>query len=197
MLESDKLSCEVQIMESMINLQTTKPLLKVRFFKWENATNQSTTQALGSAELREKMAGVQNLTEEEIDLLAKKFLEDAKAGRIQSEGWFGDSKILMSLATYRVSKLLLNAYTRMLARDFHSQIQSATMQQRLVVFVNAATPGLTLTDLARPFIDARGIDLAAVNTPEQGADTIMWLALLPREGHPMGRLFCNRVDVAF
>ena len=89
----------------------------------------------------------------------------------------------------------------MLARDFESQIQSHVTQQQqqqhLVVFVNAATPGLTLTDMSRPFIDARGIDPATMNTPEQGADTIVWLTLLPREEHPTGKLFRDRRDVAF
>ena len=175
-------------------------VLKVRF-KGRYVIEQRrivTTQALGSVELREKLADVQNLTEEMIDSLAKKYLEDLKAGQIHSEGWFKDSTILTSLATYRVSKVFLNAYTRMLARDFESQVKApTTKQQHLVVFVNAATPGLTLTDLSRPSIDARGIDPANINTPEQGADTIVWLTLLPREEHPMGKLFWDRRDVAF
>ena len=91
----------------------------------------------------------------------------------------------------------MNAYTRMLARDLGSQMKSPSTQPHFVVFVNAATPGPTLTDMTRPFIDLQGYDPAAMKTPEQGADTIVWLTLLPREEHPMGKLFCDRVDVAF
>ena len=72
-------------------------------FKGRNVTEQTTIvtmQHLGSAEVREKIADVQNLTEEMIDSLARKYLEDLQAGRIHSEGWFKDSTILMSLATY-------------------------------------------------------------------------------------------------
>jgi len=148
--------------------------------------------------LREKLADVQNLTEEMIDSLAKKYLEDLKGGRIHNEGWFKDSTIPINMATYRVSKVFLNAYTRLLAWEFESQIKSpVTQQQHLVVFVNAATPGLTLTDMTRPSIEALCIDPATINTPEQGADTIVWLALLPREEHPTGKLFWDRRDVSF
>ena len=63
--------------------------------------------------------------------------------------------------------------------------------------MNAATPGMTLTDMTRLFIDLQGYDPAAMKAPEQGADTIVWLTLLPREKHPKGKLFCDRVDVAF
>ena len=176
-------------------------VLKVRF-KERYVTEQRrnvTTQNLGSAELREKLADVQNLTEEMIDSLAKKYLEDLKVGQIHSEGWFKDSTILMCLATYQISKVFLNAYTRMLARDFESQIKSpmTEQQQHLVVFVNAATPSLTLTDMTRTYVDARGIDPTTINTPEQGADTIVWLTLLPRDEHPTGKFFRDRRDVAF
>ena len=153
------------------------------------------SQDLQSAELREKLADVPNLTEEMIDSLAMRYLKDLKAGNGHgSEGWpwtVGD------ISSYRESKIFLNAYTRVLARDImDSQLQQPALESSRV-FVNAACPGLTYTDMARDYVDGKGMDVSKVNTPEQGADTIVWLALLPRESCPMGRFLFDRKKRSF
>jgi NAD(P)-dependent dehydrogenase (short-subunit alcohol dehydrogenase family) len=139
--------------------------------------------------LREKLADVPNLTEEMIDSLAVRYLEDLKAG---SGPW-----TVGGFPSYRESKVFLNAYTRMLARDImDSQLQQPAVESSRV-FVNAVCPGLTYTDLARDYIDEKGMDLSTVNTPEQGADTAVWLALLPRESCPMGKILYDRKEGSF
>ena len=75
---------------------------------------------------------------------------------------------------YTVSKTALNALTRMLA--------DATRADG--VLVNAALPGIVATDMGGP----RGRPL------EEGADTPVWLALLPDDG-PTGQLFYDREQV--
>lgn len=74
--------------------------------------------------------------------------------------------------TYRVSKVGLNALTRMLASELASQN----------ILVNSACPGWVHTRMGGP--DAPG-------TPEQGADTIVWLATLDDNG-PRGGFFQAR-----
>ena len=144
--------------------------------------------------MREKLADVPSLTEEMIDSLATRYLKDLKEGVHGSEGW---PWTLDGFKSYRESKIFLNAYTIMLARDITNyQLQQPSLETSRV-FVNAACPGLTYTDLAREYIYERGIDLSTVNTPEQGADTAVWLALLPKEGYPMGRILKNRKEVSF
>ncbi|MFM9967992.1 MAG: SDR family oxidoreductase [Burkholderiales bacterium] len=73
---------------------------------------------------------------------------------------------------YRLSKLALNGLTRMLAEEFAAD----------GIKVNAATPGWVRTRM--------GGDAAPLS-PADGADTPLWLALLPDDG-PSGGLFNSR-----
>lgn len=73
---------------------------------------------------------------------------------------------------YRSSKAALNAYTRMLAAEL------ADTQ----VKVNAVCPGWVRTDMGGP---------DATRSVEEGADTIVWAALLPADG-PSGGFFRDR-----
>src|SRR5262245_18762482 len=81
---------------------------------------------------------------------------------------FGD----FEAPAYRVSKAALNAYTVMLARAVRKEN----------VLVNAMCPGWVRTDMGGP---------SAPRTPEEGADTAIWLAMLPDDG-PRGGFFQDR-----
>src|SRR4029453_11394297 len=69
---------------------------------------------------------------------------------------------------YSVSKAALNAMTRQFALGVRGDVK-----------VNAACPGWVRTDMGGP---------AAPRSPEQGVDTILWLATLPAD-RPSHRLF--------
>jgi NAD(P)-dependent dehydrogenase (short-subunit alcohol dehydrogenase family) len=73
---------------------------------------------------------------------------------------------------YSASKAALNMFTVQLARE----LRDTTIK------VNAASPGWIKTDMGGP--DAPG-------TPEEGADTPVWLATLPADG-PSGGFFSER-----
>lgn len=73
---------------------------------------------------------------------------------------------------YRVSKVALNALTTILAKELEGTN----------ILVNAASPGWVKTRM--------GGEQAEL-TPEQGADTILWLAQLEEGGHS-GGFFANR-----
>jgi NAD(P)-dependent dehydrogenase (short-subunit alcohol dehydrogenase family) len=77
--------------------------------------------------------------------------------------------------SYRMSKTALNAFTRILANE----LQSAN------ILVNSVCPGWVRTDMGGP---------NAPRSPEQGADTIVWLATLP-EGGPTGGFFRDRQPI--
>lgn len=76
-------------------------------------------------------------------------------------------------AAYRMSKTALNMLTRLLALELKDQPD---------ILVNAAAPGWVKTELG-------GLD--APRTPEQGAETPVWLATLPAGG-PSGGFFRDR-----
>lgn len=89
--------------------------------------------------------------------------------RLQGSGW--------PKSMYGVSKLCETAYTRVLAE----QLKAAG------VMVNACCPGYVDTDMTSH---------KGVKTLEQGADTPVWLALMP-PGGPTGKLFAERKQIPF
>jgi NAD(P)-dependent dehydrogenase (short-subunit alcohol dehydrogenase family) len=78
---------------------------------------------------------------------------------------------------YRISKTALNALTRILAAEFKENN----------VLVNSMCPGWVKTGMGGE---------SAPRTPEQAADTAVWLATLPDDG-PTGGFFRDRESIAW
>lgn len=78
---------------------------------------------------------------------------------------------------YRLSKTSINALTRILADEL----------QGTNILVNAVCPGWVKTDMGGP---------EASRTPQEGADTIVWLATLP-DGSPSGGFYRDRKPIAW
>lgn len=77
-----------------------------------------------------------------------------------------------SWPTYRLSKILLNIQTRIIAKELRGSN----------ILINAMCPGWVRTDMGGP---------GAPRSITEGADTIVWLALLPDDG-PKGGYFRDR-----
>ncbi|KAK1560160.1 hypothetical protein Q3G72_023019 [Acer saccharum] len=120
----------------IVNVSSLKGLLKY-------IPNESIRQALND---------VESLTEERIDKLSDKYLQDFEEGLLEKEGWSS------YLSAYTVSKALLNAYTRILARKYTDFL------------VNCVCPGFAKTDITCD---------NGVYTAAEGAQGPVRLALLP------------------
>lgn len=128
-----------------------------------------------NATLVQQLSDIGNLSEEKIDSVVQQFLEDSNSGNLASRGW------PKNLSAYCVSKVALNAYTRVLAKELAKRPEGQNF------YVNSMAPGYVKTDLNRN---------SGILTPEQGADTVVWLALLP-PGGPTGQFFYQRKYLAF
>lgn len=101
--------------------------------------------------------------------LAAEFVRDVRDGIHDRRGW--------PSSAYRVSKVALNALTRIFARDLRSR----------GILVNAVCPGWVHTDLGGP---------SAPRSPEQGARSIVWAARLPKDG-PTGGFFRDGLPISW
>ena len=93
-----------------------------------------------------------------------------------SSGWGAHAQGLQGPGAYGVAKAALNALTHALPRDLPHGVK-----------INACDPGWVATRMG---------GTSAPLTPEQGADTPLWLALLPDDG-PTGGFFRNRQPAAW
>ncbi|KAL0319027.1 UNVERIFIED_CONTAM: (+)-neomenthol dehydrogenase [Sesamum angustifolium] len=104
-------------------------------------------------EVRKKLEDDEALSEELIDQIMDTFLEQVKDGSWTDGGW------PQVFTDYSLSKLAVNAYTRLMARIFSERPEGHV-------------------------------------SPEDGADTAVWLALLP-EQFITGKFFSERREIHF
>lgn len=104
---------------------------------------------------------------EELVALLRAFVDDVRSGQYAQKGWPGSA--------YRMSKVGLNALTRLLAGELKPRH----------VLVNAVCPGWVKTRMG---------GAQAPREVEEGADTIVWAATLPPDG-PSGGFFRNRRSI--
>lgn len=121
-------------------------------------------------ELREQFSAP-NLDRPTLTGLVERFVAEVAAGTHAKSGF--------PSSAYRVSKVALNAYVRILARELSSDPRK--------ILVNAACPG---------WVQTRMGGASAPKSVEDGAQTPVWLALLP-EGGPSGGFFREQRAVPF
>jgi carbonyl reductase 1 len=149
---------------------------------------------LKSQSLKEKFRDEENYTVELADWFAAKYLEDVKAGQLREEGWIVGGK--QKEPTYSESKMFLNVYSIALGKSL-AKLQPPDHQ----IFVVSFCPGVTDTDMLRNSKKAGFIPPPnyPVNPPTVGADTGVWLALMPKEelAAKVGKLWAERTEYAF
>jgi (+)-neomenthol dehydrogenase len=119
--------------------------------------------------VKSKLSDVDNLNEEIVDEVIKKYLKDFKEGGLLENGW------PMFLSAYTVSKASMVAYTRIIAKKYPQ------------FCVNCVCPGYVKTDINFN---------TGILTVDEGAEGPVKLALLPNGG-PSGLFFINNQVVPF
>lgn len=116
---------------------------------------------------RQVLGNLDNLTDEKIDEILQKFLQDVQKDALEANDW------QKMLPAYSISKATLNAYTRLLAKKYPNMC------------INCVHPGYVNTDINWH---------TGTLTLEEGAEGPVMLALLPKGG-PTGCYF-DRTQVA-
>ncbi|XP_049935791.1 (-)-isopiperitenone reductase-like isoform X3 [Nymphaea colorata] len=124
---------------------------------------------LRDEELRQQLCDTMGLTEQKIDGVLAMFLDDVKSEK-------GMEKWPLKFPSYCISKIALNAYTRLLALELGDK-----------ACVNSVHPGYVTTDMTFGSGDF---------SPAEGAANLAHVALLPAGG-PSGRNFLERKDADF
>lgn len=116
-----------------------------------------------------------SLSEEFIDETMNLFLEQVKDGTWESHGW------PQVFTDYALSKLAVNTYTRLMARILSDRPDGEK------IYINCYCPGWVKTAMT---------GWCGNISPEEGADTGVWLALLP-ELSISGKFFAERREINF
>ncbi|XP_058786413.1 (+)-neomenthol dehydrogenase-like [Vicia villosa] len=125
--------------------------------------------------LREKLSDVESLSEEFIEETINIFLQQVEDGSWKTEGW------PQTFTDYTVSKLAMNTYTRYMAKKLADRPEGEK------IYINCYCPGWVKTALT---------GYAGSVTVEQGADTGVWIALVPDQ-EITGKFFAERREINF
>uniref|UniRef100_A0ACD5V027 Uncharacterized protein n=1 Tax=Avena sativa TaxID=4498 RepID=A0ACD5V027_AVESA len=128
-------------------------------------------QLFSGEELKQEFNDIDKLSLERVDELSELFLEDFKNGQLNHRGW----PVEKGPSAYIVSKALINAYTRVLAKK-HTALR-----------INCVNPG---------HVDTDGSFHTGELTVAEGARGPVTLALAPRGG-PTGAYFDRTEEASF
>ncbi|XP_019705296.2 salutaridine reductase isoform X2 [Elaeis guineensis] len=120
------------------------------FLKASKSTNE---ECIPNESLRQELNNIDGLSEDRLTDLSNLFLKDFKEGLLDANNW------PTFLSAYTVSKVLVNCYTRILAKRYPS------------LCINCNSPGFVKTDINYN---------TGILTTEEGAKGPVMLALLPK-----------------
>ncbi|KAH7299429.1 hypothetical protein KP509_24G010900 [Ceratopteris richardii] len=126
--------------------------------------------------LQQELSDLEQLSEAYLDELLDRYLNDVKQQSWEDKCW------PLKFPSYKMSKIALHAYTRLLATQLEKEFSDGK------VFVNCVDPGSVREDIA-------GV-MTKVSAPEC-AENVVWVALLPFEDCPTGQFFLEKKLATF
>ncbi|XP_050226126.1 uncharacterized protein LOC126675516 [Mercurialis annua] len=130
---------------------------------------------IGDVILREQLSNLESLSEELIDKTLSNFLRQVEDGTWLSGAW------PQMFTDYSLSKLAVNALTRLMAKELSDRPEGGK------IYINCFCPGWVKTAMT---------GWAGNLSSADGADTGVWLALLP-EHAISGKFFAERREISF
>ncbi|KAH7299406.1 hypothetical protein KP509_24G009700 [Ceratopteris richardii] len=131
---------------------------------------------LRCSKLQKELADLENVSEASIDKFLDMYLNDVKQQNWKDKCW------PLKYTSYKVSKIALHTYTRLLARQLEERGDGNK------VFVNCVHPGFTNTDMTANVGDI---------SVKEGAENIVHVALLPSEVCPSGQFYDENKPALF
>ena len=125
-------------------------------------------QYLPNIQLQQELSNINNLSESYIDAIISNYLNDVKSKTLENKGW------PTAAANYKMSKIGLHAFTRLLAKDLDQRVDGPK------IYVNCVHPGMVQTEMINGYGDL---------TPQEGAQYIVRVALMAVEDCPSGQFF--------
>ncbi|XP_062168507.1 uncharacterized protein LOC133874648 [Alnus glutinosa] len=125
--------------------------------------------------LRQQLSNIDTLSEDLVDGTVSTFLQQVEGGTWTSTGW------PQTFTDYAISKLAVNAYTRLMAKILSDRLEGHK------IYINCYCPGWVKTAMT---------GFAGNISAEEGADTGVWLALLPDQA-VTGKFFAERREINF
>ncbi|KAJ4726978.1 (+)-neomenthol dehydrogenase [Melia azedarach] len=116
------------------------------------------------------LSDAENLTEERVEEVLNQYLKNYKEGVLEIKLGWPDS-----MSGYTISKAAMNAYTRILAKQYPN------------IIINCVCPGYVKTDMTYN---------NGQFTADEGAEGPVWLALLPN-GSPSGLFYLQKEETSF
>ncbi|XP_047339303.1 carbonyl reductase [NADPH] 1-like [Impatiens glandulifera] len=137
---------------------------------------------IGDVKLRQQLEDLDTLSEELIDKTVLNFLEEVK-----DSSSCVSSKWPQTYTDYSMSKLAVNCYTRMMAKTL-SDRPDEEEEEGHQIYINCYCPGWVKTAMT---------GWAGHTSPEEGADTAVWLSLLSSDQLVTGKFFAERREINF
>lgn len=167
-VEQAEVSMKINAFATLNVCRMLYPILRPHARVVNMSSRESRLSDLNNKAVKEQLLSP-NLNEQDVINIANQFLQDVKDEKQKENGW--------KMSNYGMSKAILSALSIVLARELHRD-------PREDIILNFCCPGYVATDMSSG---------EGAKTTDEGADTPVYLALLPpNTKSPVGEFVAER-----